>query len=742
VYICLGTKGAVADMQVKLVELKPTSASKTTFLVQSKSKSTPIAGAQINIDGFANQLITNADGLANAELGQGQTYKYTVWANWYAKFSSEFTVSGEQTINVQLDTLQEIKKVETRISKYGDNATPYPVFGHFWSAGLDFSDVVSDSIVQTLDYIVGGSGLNNSKTVSDKLHQLQPDFQIIRYQGGWEIGATEADKYKTDLLYYRCGVLSSPVSATDNTIVLNSTPDNKGMGLVASEPGNFTTWLRIENELMKIVSVTSGNYPLSVTVERGFSGTVATAHSAGKTATAPLYTTIPVPGGNNANLSYFEPVFGPRKTDLLKNAVTVASESGQDGIWIDILVGLLGAQNMKGGTYTLWDHNTESLLTNELINDKTKTALDEIYNGFYSRLGFFPVIYGNNVLYSQTLTPADRAYVMVKTNEHSRGVDGFCHENSWGHMTDEAGSIDNDGQPVSTADKIVVAGKNKHYLEWYRGNTWLNNCKAIAMLAENNLPNQPMTINAGFKNQWFAADLESGTRYAFNKFSYASYLLCVNVAPDSLISCRMGISPQVVENGKTGVRFEPFFYYPVGIPKQTYTSANFSQYRVGSENLYARQFSNGIVLVNPFADDMVSDVQLSTLGEAGKTYVDPENNYSEVKSVKLKAGESKILLIKQINTGLHQTGIRKNFSLNVYPVPSSDNVTIGFEPIREANSNGVKLMVFDTTGIKVYENQVEQSMGTFTVSVRDLKPGLYFVTVPEWKASARMVVLR
>jgi hypothetical protein len=251
-----------------------------------------------------------------------------------------------------------------------------------------------------------------------------------------------------------------------------------------------------------------------------------------------------------------------------------------------------------------------------------------------------------------------------------------------------------------------------------------------------------MTINAGFKNQWFAADLEAETRYAFHKFSYVSYLMCVNVAPDSLISCRMGISPQVVENGKTGVRFEPFFYYPVGIPKQTYTSANFSQYRVGSENLYARQFSNGIVLVNPFANDMVSDVQLSTLGELGKTYVDPENNYSEVKSVKLKAGESKILLIKQVNTSLNQTGVRKNFSLNIYPVPSSDKVTIGFDPIREANSNGVKLMVFDTTGIKVYENQVEQNMGTFTVSVRDLKPGLYFVTVPEWKASARMVVLR
>lgn len=664
VYICLGTKGAVSEMQVNLVELQ------------------------------------------------------------------------------KIDSFSEIKKVETRISKYGDNATPYPVFGHFWSAGLDFSDVVSDSIVQTLDYIVGGSGINNTKSVSDKLHQLRPDFQIIRYQGGWNISATEADKYKTDLLYYRCGVLSSPVSATDNTVVLNSTPDNKGMGLVASEPGNFTIWLRIENELMKIVSVSSGNYPLSVTVERGFSGTVATAHSAGKAATAPLYTNIPVPGGNNANLSYFEPVFGPRKNDLLKNATAIAAESGQDGIWIDILVGLLGAQNMKGGTYTLWDHNTEMLLSNEVINDKTKTALDGIYNGFYSRMGYYPVIYGNNVLYSLTLTPADRAYVIVKTAQHPRGLDGFCHENSWGHMTDEAGSVDNDGQPVNTADKVIVVGKNKHYLEWYRGNTWLNNCKAIALLAENNLPNQPMTINAGFKNQWFAADLENAIRYAFHKFSYASYLMCVNVTPDSLISCRMGISPQVVENGKTGVRFEPFFYYPVGIPKQNNSAVNFAQYRVGSENLYSCRFTGGLVLINPFITDMVTEIPISQLGEAGKTYIDPENKNSEVLSVNLKAGESKILLIKPLNTSLNQTYNESGFSMKVYPVPASNEVTIDFGSDLMVGSERADLLIYDSLGNKVSEMPVERNMGKVAVSVRHLKTGLYFVNVPERKASARIVVSR
>jgi phosphoenolpyruvate synthase/pyruvate phosphate dikinase len=309
-------------------------------------------------------------------------------------------------------------------------------------------------------------------------------------------------------------------------------------------------------------------------------------------------------------------------------------------------------------------------------------------------------------------------------------------------MTDEAGSVDNDGQPVNTADKVIVVGKNKHYLEWYRGNTWMNNCKAIALLAENNLPNQPMTINAGFKNQWFAADLENAMRYTFHKFSYASYLMCVNVTPDSLISCRMGISPQVVENGKTGVRFEPFFYYPLGIPKQSNSAVNFAQYRVGSENLYSRKFTNGLVLINPFISDMDIEIPISQLGEAGKTYIDPENKNSEVQSVKLKAGESKILLIKPLNTSLCQTNTEKGFSLKVYPVPASNEVTIEFGSDWIVGSEKADLIIYDSVGNKVNETPVNRNMGTVTVSVSDLKPGIYYVTLPEWNASTRMVVGR
>lgn len=237
--------------------------------------------------------------------------------------------------------------------------------------------------------------------------------------------------------------------------------------------------------------------------------------------------------------------------------------------------------------------------------------------------------------------------------------------------------------------------------------------------------------------------LEKGSPLTLPVFTIgASYLMCVNVTLDSLISCRMGISPQVVENGKTGVRFEPFFYYPVGIPKQNNSAANFAQYRVGSENLYSRRFSAGLVLINPFVTDMVTEIPVTQIGETGKTYIDPENNNSEVQSVKLKAGESKILLIKPVNTSLNQKNTERGFSLSVYPVPASNEVTIDFGSDWIVGSEKADLLIYNTVGNKVSEMPVEQSVGKVAGSVYHLKTGLYFVTVPEWNASARMVVGR
>lgn len=741
IYICLGTKGAVADMQVDSVVFKQLAATKVSFFVKNKETQEPLKDADIQVDGFSNLLITDAAGEASAELvASSEPISFTVNRNWFKTYESEVTVGEtDLTVTIEMDSIEEVKSVETRISKYGDNATPYPLFGHFWSSGLNYSDAITDSITGALDYIVGGGGLENSKTISDKLHQCDPKFQVIRYQGGWDIKAAAADDQKMDLLYYRCGILSADVSALDETFILNTTPDNKGLGLVASEDGNFTTWIRMGNELMKIISVSGSSYPLTVTVERGYSGTTAEAHQAGTTSTSPLYSTIPVPGGNNSNLSYFDPVFGTRKSDLLENALAFTSQTNQDGIWIDILVGLLGAQNVVGGNYTLWNHAKEEVFSNIDIIKATKDALDDIYNIFYSRMGYYPAIYGNNVLYSTSLNPGDRAYVMVKDVEHTRVLDGFCHENSWGHMNDNSGNIDNDGNPVTSDDKYIALGANGHYLEWYMGNTWIDHCKAITLLAEDHLPNQPMTINAGYKNQWFAADLSDQVRYDFNKFAYASYLLCVDVTADSLISCRMGISPEVVNNGQTSVDFQPFFYYPIGVPTQSFNASSFTQYQIGSHRLYARQFSNGIVLVNPFSKDMDASVAMSEIAQKDGVYIDPENDSTQVSSVLLKSRESKILLMRPSTTSVNQNIKKEQQGLIIYPVPAKDRINIKMQAILSKSAQACEVKIYNHLGENVKDFKSSFDHGTVSINIGDLRPGFYFVRIPGVKAVGKFI---
>lgn len=739
VYICIGTKGALAFMHVNQVEFSKTEATNVNFLVKSRITGEALENAEIEIEGFPNYILTDIGGKATFELSPSvEPYAFKVSKDWYKSYTSNVTVeSADITLTVEMDSIQEIKKVETLISKYGDNKTPYPIFGHFWNTGLDFSDDNISLITETLDYMTGGRGLGNSMEVSDKFHQSKPDFQIIRYQGGWDLKASELGNQMFELLYYRCGILSGTISENDQTIVINRTPDGKGLGLVSSEDGNFTSWIRIGGELMKIIDVNGNSYPLTLTVERGYGGSFVGSHNGGAAVTAPLYINHPIPGGNNSGISFFEPVFGTRKADLLYNAIDAANLYGQDGIWIDILVGLLGANNMVGGNYTLWNHENETLMGNDVIIKKTKDALEDIYNRFYSRMGYYPVIYGNNVLFSKSLTESDRGFTMVKNQQHQRVLDGFCHENSWGHMSDDEGNLDNDGEPVVSNDKYVVPGENDHFLEWYMGNTWIDRCKAIALLAENNLPNQPMTINAGFKNQWFANDLTSEVRYDFNKYSYASYLLCVNVTEDSLISCRMGISPQVAENGKVKVNFESFFYYPIGVPVQTENSNSFQQYRVGNQNLYSRKFSNGIVLINPFSRDMESPVSLSDIGIQDSIYTDPENNDEVVQSIQLKSRESKILLFKSVVTGINEPNKRQINNIKVYPVPAGNFVKFEHADFINFPNGTIELYRYD--GVLIKEIHIPVGAVEVNVSLEGLTNGMYLYRISELNSSGKFL---
>lgn len=745
IYICIGTKGASAKLELNTVSLQKDANTKEISFVVKDASNNPVSSAEVAIEGFSNPIYTDALGQAMATLTLNSNYNFTVEKDYYQVYSGSVVVAANTvSVPVVLSDLVEVKDVQTRISEYGDNITPYPIYGHFWNSGLNFTPELNQKIVTNFDYIIGGgdvSGIKNSNLNVNTLKAIDNKFQVINYQGGWSQKESSLTNQEMNLLYYRVGTLGTAITATTTSLIINAPSDNKGKGLVASEANNFTTWIRIGGELMKLTYVSSKTiYPITITVERGLAGTTAVDHAVNATVTAPLFTTIPVEGGNNSNLSYFDPVFGPRLNRMKKSAIDNALLYNQDGIWIDILVGLLDAKNMVGGTYTLWNHDKEQVFSSIDINLKTKDAMKDIYNGFYARLGYYPVIYGNNVLYDQNYTTSSRGYIMEKTTEHPRGLDGFCHENSWGHMSDDSGAVDNDGNPVSTTDIFRVSGKysNGRFLEWYMGNTWINNCKAIALLAQRELPNQPMTINAGFKNQWFAYDLTNQQRYDFNKYCYASYLLSVHVNSQNKISSRMGISPMTVDgSGNIDVTIEPFFMYDIGIPIETNTYSNFTNYRVGSNNLYARKFTKGLVLVNPFSTNMAQSVLVSDItGNTTDVYRDPENNNQIVTSIQLNSRESKLLLKdSSLSTQTH-SAIK---GLSVYPNPVTDVLKIKFGENFTVYPENSNVCIYTIQGLLVSKINVKIFDNTTSLNLSNLAGGTYLLKVEGTNESVKFI---
>lgn len=741
-YVALGTKGALSVYEIDSVRLLKPETKEVHFHITERTSGNPIEEAEIYIDEMGLPFLTDIDGKVTINLLARETpYEYSIQRDWYQTLNSGFILGDEGlSISIQLDSIREVKDVRTRISKYGETLTPYPLFGHMWNSGMHFSDTQVEHIASSLDYIIGGAGIPLDSNLVNRFKTADPRFQIIRYQGGWSTSRAAAENRKMDLQYYRCGTLSQSIGEADSVLIINKPSDNRGLGLIASEEGNFNTWIRINNELMKIKAVsTQSSYPITVTVERGYDGTHATSHAENNTVTAPLYTTPPNPGGNNSGLSYFTTIYDYRNAVLTNNAMNLADEYSIDGIWIDILVGWLGATSMTGGNYTNWDSRNDSPLSSENIIRYTKSAIQDMYYRFYSRKGFYPVIYGNNVLFSTSYDAGSRGYMMEQTTEHEKVIDGFCHENTWGHMSDSPDNIDNDGEPVSFDGKVIIPGNSGHNLEWYVNQSWIERNIAVALLAQRRLPNQPMTINAGFKNQWFAEDLTEEVRYTFNKYSYASYLLCVDVSSDSLISTRMGISAMGIVNGKLEVKVDSFFYRPVGIPLEQHPASQFTKYRVGTNNLYARRFSNGLVLVNPFKNDMNTPVSINSITGNDSIYYDPDNNNQTMLTVHLKSRESLILLKSDADpVNFVNAPEIQSKDILLYPIPAREKINIQITGNLNLEGNQ-KLTIYSSHG-QVQSKIICFNDGIAELQLSGIKPGIYIISIPAVNLRNRFIV--
>ncbi|GEM_PF-6871588 len=729
IYICIGTKGALAKMRVKSVMLELLQDTEITFKVKKKKDATPVENAEIVFKGISGSFFTDDTGTVKIGLPSSlNPYSFSVVKDWFKKYNGEISLGSDPlNVEIELEDIEEVKKVETRISKYGDNLTPYPIYGHFWTGGLNYNSQNIETITNALDYIVGGAGTPRDSNIVNQMHQYDPKFQVIRYSGGWIENRSYCEKQKMDLTYYRCGSLAEDVSSTGDVIVINPPPNSKGRGLLASEEGNFDIWIRIENELMKVISVSSPNiYPITAKVERGFDGTMTKEHSAGKTVTLPLYGTPPVAGQNGANISYFVTCFGARKEKIINTLFDVTGNYNEDGIWIDILNGRLSAISMFDNNYDEWDHNTEDLLSAANDISYTKSAVAEYYEKFYSRLGYYPQIYGNNVLFSQNFGTGSRGYMMFETTHHPKVSDGYCHENSWGHMSSDNSGIDHEGQVKVTDKDVITYGSDGKYLQWFINENWVDHCKAIALLAQRQLPNQPMTINAGYKNQWFAENLTDEIRYNFNKYAYASYLMCVDVATDSLISCRMGISPMVKKGSNISVEIQPYFYYPLGLPNETHHFNSFTNYRYKLANLYSRKFTNGLVLINPFGKDMTESISLAEISGPNNIYIDPENENEIVKEIKLNSRETKILLLKDTQT--RSSNFREETErIKIYPSPVKNILHVEYNSMK--NNAESRIEIYNLNGVLLLQKEISDFSTKTSVDVTVLRPGIYFLKI-------------
>jgi hypothetical protein len=184
-YVALGTKGALSVYEIDSVQLLRPETKEVHFHITERNTGNPIEEAEVTIHELGMPFLTDAKGEVVINLLPREApYEYSIHRDWYQSLTSSFILDDEGlSLNLQLDSIREVKDVRTRISKYGETLTPYPLFGHMWSSGLHFSDTRIEHIASSLDYIIGGAGIPLDSNLVNRFKAIDPRFQVIRYQG-------------------------------------------------------------------------------------------------------------------------------------------------------------------------------------------------------------------------------------------------------------------------------------------------------------------------------------------------------------------------------------------------------------------------------------------------------------------------------------------------------------------------------------------------------------------------------
>ncbi len=325
--------------------------------------------------------------------------------------------------------------------------------------------------------------------------------------------------------------------------------ESKTTAIYSVDKNQYVSWVRIEDEIMRINSVSWDGTNIVMDVTRGIWGTTAASHTISTRVMAPVYigsvksgadtslSGVPDNGSPQMGIRYAYYQQDTNFQTWLGDKAQHYFDKGCDVTWLDVTASTnYNTGDAYGQARDPWDYESGAAVSATRYMNYQQQKINALYARFPDKKFFV-----NNVK-GESYFPYEKRFL---TGENASGqkvnhpVDGGC-------------------------------------MEYYVGDTETGWHQDV-----------DMTLDMVANQFWTIAWAKGGTAQ-YRKYAYATYLLAYAPGCKVVFGSEFGIRANV----------DSYFYYDLGNPIETYT--NSTQATNGSlpVGIYQRHFSKGMVLVN------------------------------------------------------------------------------------------------------------------------------------------------
>eukprot|EP01084_Bolivina_argentea_P132505 233841_1 len=443
---------------------------------------------------------------------------------------------------------------------------------------------------------------NYSTKTLNAMHKINKHFKPITYINSDATDANELEKTdRFGCAYYIIATLTKSISTNDNTFpvtILSKNSNKSYLKTSTNKNGNYSdsngyvTFIRIDNELMKITAVTSlnSNNQQTITVIRGFDNTKISSYSSNINIFCPVYNGGGYPHQSESDNNHINYIIDPEqsfgKNRLISHTIQ-AIQTGNNGSWFDCFSAApWAAVDICGNPMS----NPWSFVENAYFNRSTwrnanQQRLIYVLNETYNKLNYYPIILANNIHMSYWPNEGNAKTFLKQQNnvKYRTYLNGYSMERFAGAETGSGCPYEGDGL----------------ILQWNDYNTWLNAIQEL-MDASQSIMNGgifPMIAQAGCKSVRLET-VPAEERDNFEQYAYVSFLLGIESMNGN---STLGI-PSFYQNKNRTLRYayvHPRYFWNIGNPIESYKYDNITNYRKNGKNSFQRYFENGLIVINP-----------------------------------------------------------------------------------------------------------------------------------------------